>query len=98
MFSEEKLSQAGQTYWYKIFLLKRLVRFGISKNCISKLFIKMFTEKAVKPSAYRMLLNYKTSVTSKKCFNFTPGNCVWCEPAFAGHNSIFCRTLSDVCC
>ena len=33
MFSEEKLSQAGQEkttkYWYKIFLLKHIVRLGI---------------------------------------------------------------------
>ena len=25
----------------------------------------------------------------------TPGNCIRCEADFVGHNSIFCRTLSD---
>ena len=69
MFSEEKLSQAGQKnptkYWYKIFLLKDIVRFGIWKDCISKLSINMFIKKfnAVKAYAYRMLLSFKTSVT-----------------------------------
>ena len=46
MFSEEKLSQAGQKkYWYKIFLLKRIVRFGTRKNFISNLSIKMVMNK-----------------------------------------------------
>ena len=34
----------------------------------------------------------------KSFFNFTPDNCVRCEADFAGHNSIFCGTLSDVRC
>ena len=45
MFSKEKLPQAGQKrtkYWYKIFLLKHILRFWIWKNCYSKLSIKMF--------------------------------------------------------
>ena len=29
-----------------------------------------------------------------KCFDFTPGSCVFCEAAFVGHKSIFCWMLS----
>ena len=70
MFWEEKLSQTEQKitkYWYKIFLLKHILRFGIWKNCISKLPIKMFTikTKAVKAYVYRMLLSVNTSVPYK---------------------------------
>ena len=56
-----------------------------TKNCVSKLSIKMFIKKirAGKAYAYRM-----TSVTYN-FFNFTPDNCVRCEAAFVGHNSIF---------
>ena len=52
-------------YWYKIFLLKHIARFGIWKNCINKLSIKMLIKKpkAVKVYAYQMLLSFKTSVT-----------------------------------
>ena len=49
-----------------------------------------------KAYTYRILLRFKTSVIYKKKFNFTPDSCVRCEAAFVGHNSVFCRTLSDV--
>ena len=90
MFSEEKLSQAGQKkptkYWYKIFLLKYIVRFATWKNCISKLSIKIFIKKpkAVKAYSYRM-----TSVTHKIFFNFTPDNCVCCEAALSDITPFF---------
>ena len=45
---------------------------------------------------YRMLLSFKMSITYKKTFNFTPDNCVRCEAAFIGNNSIFRLTLFDV--
>ena len=48
--------------------------------------------------AYRMLLSFKTMVAYNKKINLTPDNCVHCEAAFVGHNSIFHRTLSDVRC
>ena len=51
----------------------------------------MFIKETVKTYAYRMLLSFKTSVTYKKIFNFTPNNFVRCEPALVGHNSIFAR-------
>ena len=73
--------------------------FECKKNCISKLTIKMFTTRktrAGKAYVYQMLLSFKRSVTYKKNFNFTPDNCVYCEAAFVGHSSIFCRTLSNV--
>ena len=75
--------------------------FEYKKNCISKVSIKMFIKRKVWAGnvyANRMLLNYKTSVTYKNIFDFTPDNCVRCEAAFVGHNSIFCRTLFDVRC
>ena len=60
MFSEEKLSQPRQKkpskYWYKIFSLKHIIRFGIWNN-ISKL------TKVVKAYVYQMLLNFKMLVT-----------------------------------
>ena len=92
MFSEEKLSQAGQKkptkYWYKTFLLKYIVRFATWKNCISKLSIKIFIKKpkAVKTYSYRM-----TSVTHKNFFNFTPDNCVRCEAALSDITRFFAR-------
>ena len=49
VISEEKLSQAvvpkTKMYRYKIFVLKHIFRFGIQKNCISKLSIKMFIKR-----------------------------------------------------
>ena len=75
MFSEAKQSQAGQgkkrtKYNYKILLLKHIVRFGIWKNFIIKLFIEMFIKetKAIKAHAYQMLLSFKTFVTYTKTF------------------------------
>ena len=53
--------------------------------------------RAGKAYTYRMLLSFKTSVTYKKNY-VTPDNCVRCEAAFVGHNSIFCRALFDVRC
>ena len=50
MFSEEKLSKAGQKlptkFGYKVFLLKHIVRFEIWKNYISRFSIKMFIKKS----------------------------------------------------
>ena len=95
MFSEEKLSQAGQKttkYWYNIFLVKHMV-FNI-KESISKLPIDKKTER--ERPVLTESLSFKTSVT--KIFNFTPDNGVHCKAVFVGHNSIFCRTLSDVHC
>ena len=52
------------------------------------MFIKRKTRTG-KAYGYRMLLSFKTSVTYKKNVNFKPDNCVRCEAAFVGHNSIF---------
>ena len=85
MFSEEKLSQAGQKttkYWYNIFLVKHMV-FNI-KESISKLPFDKKTER--ERPVLTESLSFKTSVTD---------NCVQCKAVFVGHNSIFCRTLSD---
>ena len=60
------------------------------------MFVKRKT-RAGKAYSYRMLLSFKMSVTNN-FFNFTPSNCVCCEAAFVGHNSIFYRTLSDIQC
>ena len=52
-----------------------------------------------KAYAYQMLLSFKTSVIYKLFFfNFTPDNCVSCDAAVVGHNSIFLRALSDGWC
>ena len=81
MFSEEKLSSAGQKttkYWNKIFLLKHIARSIKEKSCISKLSFYIFLKRktrAEKSYAYHMLLSFKTSVTFlKKLFNFMPDN------------------------
>lgn len=72
MFSEEKLYQGGQKtkYWYKISLRKPILRFGIKKNCFSKLPIKMLIKK--KSQSRRglwlpnsMLMSFKTLVTDR---------------------------------
>ena len=75
MFSEEKLSQAGQktnkVLVKSLFTQTRLTDLNI-KNCISKLSIKMsikWKTRAGKVYAYRILLSFKTSVTQKKFLN-----------------------------
>lgn len=98
MFSDEKLSQAGQKrtkYWHKICYIKHILRFWIWKtlrkfNYLLQLSIKI---RAGKVYAYRILLSFKTSVTSN-FFNFRQDNCVRCETVFLRHNSVFCRTFS----
>ena len=99
MFSEEKLSQEVQkkqeSIGIKSFYLN--ASYGLEyENCITKLSIKMFIKKHYRLMQYRMLLSFKMSITYKKTFNFTPDNCVRCEAAFIGHNSIFRLTLFDV--
>ena len=104
MFSEEKLSHAGQknqkSIGKKFSYSNRSYGFEYKKTCISKLSLKIFIKRktrAEKAYLSRMLLSYKTSITYN-FFNFTPENCVHYEAVFVGHNSIFCRTLSDVRC
>ena len=75
--------------WYKIFLLKHIVQFRTSKNCISKLCIKMFIQNQSSkglclPNAWVLRLYY---------LNFKPDNCVRCEAAFIGHNSILLQDI-----
>ena len=60
-----------------------------------KIFAKINT-RAGRTYAYRMLVSFKTLVTYKKVFNFTPNNFVRSEAAFVWRGSIFCRTLCDV--
>ena len=48
--------------------------------------------RAEKVYAYQMLLN-TIFFFKKKKKNFKPNNCVCCELAFVGHNSIFCSAL-----
>ena len=61
------------------------------------MFIKRKT-RAGKAYAYRKPVSFKTSQLMKKSFNFTPDNCVRCEVAFVGQNSIFYRILPDARC
>ena len=65
MFSEEKLSQAGQkNNIRKSFYPNTSYGFEDQKNCINKLSIKMFLKrKARKAYTYRLLLSFETSVT-----------------------------------
>ena len=65
MFSEEKLSQAGQkNNIRKSFYPSTSYRFEDQKSCINKLSIKMFLKrKARKAYTYQILLSVKTSVT-----------------------------------
>ena len=92
----EKLSLAGykkqQSIGIKSFHSNSSYGFECKENCISKMSIKMFINKnrARKAYAYRMLLNFKTSVT--------PDNCVRCQADFIRHSWMFCRALSDVRC
>ena len=81
--------QGKKKHWYKVFLLKHIVRFGTGKNFISNLSIKIYLlNELVNAYAYRMLLRFKAKVTYAIFFNFTD-NCVHCEAAFVGHNSNF---------
>ena len=101
MFSEEKLSQEvkkkkQESIGIKSFYLNASHGLEYEKNCITKLSIKIFIKKQYRLMQYRMLLSFKMSITYKKTFNFTPDNCVRCEAAFIGHNSILHLTLFDV--
>ena len=63
--------------------------FEYKRNCISKLFVKMFIKRKTRTEKvypYRMLLSFKTSV-AHIFFNFTSDNCVRSQTAFVGHNS-----------
>ena len=66
---------------------------------------KIFSEEQLSPAGQKNQQNIGTkafySSTSygleyESFFNFTPDNCVRCEAAFIGHNSVFCRTLHYV--
>ena len=96
IFSEEQLSPAGQknqqNIGTKVFYSS--ISYGLEYE--KKYIRKLRKTKRVKVYAYRMLLKFETSVIYKSFFNFTPDNCVRCEAAFIGHNSIFCRTLHCV--
>ena len=73
-------------YWYKILLLKHILRFAIRKNCICKLSIKIFVKSQSSKDLH--LLNISEFLDVGKIFFelHTRQLCL----------TIFCRTLSDV--